>query len=281
MSRFFVQWPVQGGPILRISSDGKNLVRYSLDSTPSLQNGSISDFAPGIHGDIYLLVTLKGKSSISVFSKDGQFNSEIPLDIEGTLRQLAVFHSETLLVIGQRPGSGANGRNFAAIVNTRGLLIRDLTIDVNPSPSKDGEEKPQARGGSKPFDISVAETADDGNIYMFRFGSEGPVYVITPSGSTRNFPVTPPKGTHLNSIKVGHGRLVAMYSRSTEQSSGEAQIDSIRFAAFDVSDGRKVGEYEGSATSFGMGFACYKPDTFTFLGASPSGAMELQQASPR
>lgn len=56
-------------PVVRVSSDGEEIIRFTLAGAPGLVNGNIIDYAPGFHGEIYLLVADEKWTSYYVVSE--------------------------------------------------------------------------------------------------------------------------------------------------------------------------------------------------------------------
>src|SRR6202011_2748542 len=55
--RLYETGQIRGGPILKVSSDGKKTVRFSLNGQGNV--GGIQDFSPGTNGELYMLTRNK------------------------------------------------------------------------------------------------------------------------------------------------------------------------------------------------------------------------------
>ncbi len=286
-----------GGPILKVSSDGKRAVRFAMESVPDVGGAGILDFAPGPRGEVYLLASKRVESSgleeiyLITFDNDGKFRSKHQLDLSLRPKQIAAFSSGDFLIAGReipedKTTHPLNAKPFVGIFNGRGQFLRRLQLraDVEAKPetkkSPLGEEFQSIdRQYEKALGASLAEMSDDGNVYLMRQSPTGPVYVISPAGVlVRTIKLVPPSGATLSTVKTSRGHLVAEFLRFKPDGT---QIEAIFFDLYDLSNGKKVSEYSVTDARIGSALACYTADAFTFVGNDGDGHLALVRAKPR
>lgn len=278
--RLYETGNLRGGPILKISADGKKTVRFSLSGQKDV--GGIQDFSPGPDGELFLLTRNKDQTFILRYSSDGHLDgTESVENGQATLNQIAVFSSSEFLLGGKEELPAKEVSNalvekhslpFWGIFNPSGQLLKKLTPTVDHGESKEAEDS-----GKRPGPMN-AEPADDGNVYATRYGGLPQVQVISPSGAIRTVSLDVPKGVRLTSIKVAKGRIAAMFTEPKGENSVE--LSRIFFRIYDTGSGKQLAQYQASVSDFGLGLATYEPDVFTFLGADEKGKMQLQRGSP-
>ncbi|HXE90192.1 MAG TPA: hypothetical protein VNK82_04435 [Terriglobales bacterium] len=96
----------------------------------------------------------------------------------------------------------------------------------------------------------------------------------------RTLQLTPPESFRLREIKVGQGRIAAVYTRRPDRNRGET-TSAVTIAVIDAVTGEKQAEYFHQSPELGLGLACYTPDTFTFVGADRQGYLELIHAAAK
>jgi hypothetical protein len=270
--RLYETGKIRGGPILKVSSDGKKTVRFSLNGQGDI--GGIQDFSPGPNGELFMLTSNKEQTFILKYSAEGHLDTtEIVEKGTATLDQMAAFSSGGFLLGGKEdaPTLGKGSLPFWGIFNSRGQLVRKLasaSVEVS-------KETPNSASMSGPTN---AEPADDGNVYAMRYGASPSVEIISPTGDIRTLTLESPKDVTLTSIKVAKGKMAAMFAERKEGSAVE--ISGIFLRVYDIESGKQLAEYRASLSDFGMGFATYAPDAFIFLGSDQDGKMQLQRGSP-
>jgi hypothetical protein len=270
--RLYETSELRGGPILKVSSDGKKTVRFSLNGQGNV--GGIQDFSPGTNGELFMLTRNKEQTFILKYSSDGHLDATETVEKgPATLTQMAAFSSGDFLLGGKEdaPTLEKGSEPFWGIFNSRGQLLKKLTATPNDQVSKDGSN------GKGMSSLMNAELADDGNVYAMRYATPS-VEIISPSGGVRRLSLETPKGVRLTSIKVAKDRMAAMFTERKEGSSVE--ISGIFFRVYDTESGKQLAEYRASLSDFGMGLATYSSGVFTFLGSDEDGKMQLQRASP-
>jgi hypothetical protein len=208
---------VGAGPILRISPDGKTLVKYTLDAIPPevAADARIRSFAPGAGDELVVLLEKQGEETqhyLVRYGSDGEFRSSSRLDAPLRPSFLGTFPSGDLLIGGDElppdpktlPAGtpiSPNLKGFVGIFNNRGLLLRRIALKGDLKP-KDQKAKNPAGDPYFKQDIeyrtaivlSSAETGEDGNVYLMRNTPTGPVYVISPSGTVyKSISLIPPR----------------------------------------------------------------------------------------
>jgi hypothetical protein len=262
----------RGGPILKVSSDGKKTVRFSLNGHGDV--GGIQDFSPGTNGKLCMLTRNKQQTFILKYSSEGNLDATETVEKgPATLNQVAAFASGDFLLGGKEDATTVEKGSlpFWGIFNSRGQLLKKLAATPNDQVSKEGSNSASMSGPVN------AELADDGNVYAMRMATPS-IEVISPSGAIRTLELETPKGVRLSSIKVAKGKMAAMFTERKEGSSVE--ITGIFFRVYDTESGKQLAEYRASLSDFGMGLAVYTPDVFTFLGSDEDGKMQLQRGSP-
>jgi hypothetical protein len=273
-------------PVVRISADGEGTTRYSLDNVPDMQGGGIDDFTPATGGEVFLIAVKSGQKYLVTFDGDGKYVSKTVFDSEVDPKQIAAFESGDLFVAGTVGRAGSNGKRvrtaFAGVFNQDGKLLREVTINENNSSST---QRAQRRiMPATDLRVSTAQTGDDGNIYFVRYGSKL-IDVISPGGEIiRAIEVpAPDPAAVLNTFRVGSGRIAVMFivPKGQEGKARGGEISKVIFRIMEEGTGKEVAQYDGSSPKFGLGFACYDRNVFTFLGSTADGHMELDRGTPR
>jgi hypothetical protein len=269
-------------PVVRISFDGKHLLKFVSDSEKDFT--SIPDFWVADNGDVMLLAEKgHGQSYILQFDSDANYKGEIPLDVSVRASQLAVFPSGDYLIGGREvvpPGKGksiANGKPFIGIFNGRGQLIKQLHFerDVKPNP-----KQPSNKADLDYADMlvsSASEVSDDGSIYFVRHTPSGPIYLISDRGLVmKTWRLKPPEHSVLSTVKVARETLAAEFVLTA----GDGRAASVVMQIVDLHSGLKMTEYV-STPPLGPDFACYKPNSFKFIATDENGYITLTDAVGR
>jgi hypothetical protein len=271
--RLYETGKLGGGPILKVSSDGKETVRFSLDGQGDV--GTIQDFSPGTNGELFMLTRNREQHTFVLkYSSEGNLDTTETVERRSAiLGQMAVFSSGDLLLGGKEDATSLEKGSppFWGIFNSRGQLLKKLAV------KPDDQLSNRSPNRTSMSSLVNAELADDGNVYAMRFASPC-VQIISPSGNIRTLVLETPKGARLTSLKVAKDRLAAMFTERKEGSSVE--IAGIFLRVYDAESGKLVAEYQASRSDFGLGLATYAPDVFTFLGSDENGKMQLQRGSP-
>lgn len=277
-------------PVVRVSSDGKRTARFSPNAISGLDGAGILDFAPGAHGDMYLLTTGSPDNFddfyLATFDESGAFVSKTKLQSGMSASQLAVFGTGEFLISGRERTAGPKGpiygKAFTGIFDPHGLLITRVEPpgDVQPKADAAADDiaaRAAERDYGRALSLSTAETSSDGRVYLMRFGTDAPIFAITPSGDVTPIQVKIPAGTYLNSVKVDGSRMVTMFIRKEDPK--KARIAEVIFSLWDLNTEERIGDqFYGSAT-LGIGLVCYKSGVFTFVNAAEDGHLQLVHAS--
>ena len=270
------------GPLLKISSDGKDVVRYSLDSVPDIKEVAVMDFAVGSTGEVYFLVSSNGNAYVLRFDRDGTYDSTIRLRQDFAPSRIGIFGTGDLFISGMKTRSAASSQRApaSALVSSQGEVLKYIMLRRDLKSSARQKQKWSSQLSDRDFEQAVTgsfiESVDDGNVYVARRTPKGPIFVVSPSGAlVRTISLKPPTNAELSDIRVSHGRIAAMFVRK----GGSGGIERVIFSVIDASTGRAIAEYYHSSASLGAALACYVPNTFTFLASDES--LRIIRAEPQ
>jgi hypothetical protein len=279
------------GPIVRVANRGSKVTSYVYFD----QKGAIADtrtFAITPSGDyVYVLVTKRSKrptgepaesktateQSFSLqpylvrFSPDGTQLDEAALETPIIPLQAAVLADGSLIVAGLREIGPNTLRNFIGVFRHNGKLVRELTIPPEP------------------IDLfataySTFEMDIDGNLYLIRRGSEGPVHVISPVGDVlRTVVFTTPKGTRLLTGKAARNNFVAVSAKVVPtETPGAVVTEKVVVSVIDPHNGEIRAQYDASDRNLGIAnLVCYQANTFTALRRSTDGEVEIVRSTAK
>jgi len=271
-----VELPVGGsierGPLMRISANGRDVVRLEPNSVSGFASAGQVACALGRSGQAYVLVALgrKGKQSeqsIIAFDSKGRSSKPVQLaDIWG--KSLAVFDSGRFLIAGRSERGGAG----LYVAGADGQLIRQVALVKEPAESSaasvDGGEPEDA--GPPLSDSTFAEPTSDDHVIVVRRTTHGPVYRVSSSGEVvQKFDLVPPTGvTNIIAIKVSGSRLAVAYRTNRDEKGREEWV----LTTYDLTTEVRIAEY--TTNHLGV-FSCYtsdgSSDTFGFLRPEDDG----------
>jgi hypothetical protein len=296
-----------GGPVLKVSADAKKVTRFSLDvvSLELLKDRKhqdtdylrIRNFAPGRNGELFMILEKTPEESYLVqFDADGRYKSTSKIDARMRPTQIAAFGSGDLLIAGTEflpdpkklDASSPilnNPKPFTGLFNSRGQLLRRIVLHEDLEPKTEYEETPTGqkvvkidRDYEKSIAFSTAEAAADGNIYLMRYTTVGPVYVLSPGGVVvKTIRLKPPKDASLTDIKVAGGFMAAKYVRNKH---GTEYIDSVILSILNLQTGEEIAQYSHSDANIGSVFACFDLGSYTFLGNDDKYRFQLIRVAP-
>jgi hypothetical protein len=288
----YVRFAVAGleSAVTSIKENGKDVSSTRLSEIPDFSENDLYDFAPA-SGQVFLL-SGKGRPDgpttyyVSRFKADGAYISSTVIDIgfrpDFEPREIAAFPSGNLLIAGMVKGHDVPFIPFAAIFTDAGQFVRqvdlkgDLTDKDAKKESSDASFSP-AQQIRNLLEVSFLQTADDGNIYLMRHTPSGPVFVVSPGGSVRRVPLTPPaQGTDLQWIMASNGAIAAQY-RSLSPS--ERQTHYLVVLDASTNKVRETVRYVHEYNKNGGGMACYRNGTYTFIAGGPAGGLQLVKAT--
>lgn len=161
------------GPFLRVQADGARHVIYLLPSELVKASNLVWTVSPG--GRFYVLIENFKNHRLVHFNEDGSVAGIATLDIPpgADVRFIAITDDETVLLRGDvaSPNSPSTSRTgFAALLNSSGRLVRDLSPIALKTPSTSPADGP--------IDGDAVAGAD-GRFYVL---DEARVFVLNKSG---------------------------------------------------------------------------------------------------
>lgn len=279
-------------PITRVGPDGHERKMIGLSGTAYADKARIADFFPLPRGGVLLLVfdrlakLAPGEYRLLDFSDDGTLRHDTKLDLAFDPQHLAVFDNGEVLLAGRKPTSqgGGTGDPVMAIVDASGRVIRtvsatgELTVQEVKNWPKDGtgtEGLTNKERYDMALDLSIAETGDDGNVYLLRRGPEGPLFQVTPAGVVHAIPLPPLASATLMNVKIASGNLLLQYAeRSSKALTYVYRI--LDLSTFDV----KAEYSDGGPAYLGSALACYTLDGLTFVTRTGTQGLKIVAAKP-
>lgn len=268
-------------PVTKIYEESGKTVALDMNAVPGLRkNLPLEAYGVGQKGEVYVLVFPNADElDLVEFDDDGKYDATEKLELMLQPFQLVPFASGELLVAGEKLGGKdqpPTGEPLTAIFDRNGKLLKILSL---PGKAKKAAGfKPQAGGPN--FDpslsLGVAESSDDGNIYLMRATASPVIRVISPGGETlRTLKVQPPtKTARALALKAAGGKVIIEFGEPAEQ----GEFTTTVYSQIDALTGKTEIEYTTPA-SLGGAFACYTPNGFEFL-SSAGGHLTIVHASP-
>ncbi len=225
---------------------------------------------------LYMLVSPRepgGQFSIVRFDNDGAYRSATSIDAPG-FRPIAfaVFASGDFLITGwQEDGKGKLPKPYTGVWSSRGQFLARVRVPLS--------NKAESRSVLvDAVELSMAETAQDGYIYLALPGSRTTVHAISPAGQvSRTFTAIPPdQKAMLTGLKVGGGRLALAF----EEPPPKGGTAKLTIQILDTLTGEPMRTVFHQSYEIGTALACYVPDVFTFI-SSESGQMQMVHAAAR
>jgi hypothetical protein len=288
--------------ITRIDKNG-SAKRFVLASVPGFEKALILDFAPGSHGELYVLTSESNAAKIVKFDDDGDFSSAISVEGVASPRQIALFPSGEFLVAG-RENSASDSRPLMNVLSNSGRSLatvhpeKDVKIDdfrgsqeaaplssYSPLKNKGKAFQPNppepGRALSNSISLSIAEPGDDGLLYVMRpAGTYGLVLCIDAAGRIRRvFRLDGPQRSQIRNIKIAHNRIAAFFVLPSKDNSG---VFVGRIRIFDTQNGDAITEYSYEDEKIGTGFAAFDgAERFTFLSFDSQMHAQLVDLGPK
>ncbi len=284
-------------PLIKVSRDGRRVVRFDLSQLPKFKNTSqILDYAVSPNGDVFMLLARRSVEAgtpdefIVSFERHGEVASVVRVESgERRLRRLAAFASGEFLVAGW-DGEVGRGRPYLGIVDQSGRS----TARVRLSPAK-GELKPPVLEGRKTrselaaeidayqlaSELSLMVTTRDGFAYVATRGGNGPIYKVGSRGNVHRIfhPQRPDSDARLTDMRVSNGRMVLMYGIGMNQPRTRG-MPTIVLSVLDLATGDEVAQFTYSDPKIGLALVSYDRDGFTFLGNDGAGHLQFVSAQP-
>lgn len=272
-------------PLLRISSDGRQVLRVALTSIPGLEQMRLVDFAPASSGVLVLLSSSDGNSYfLAELDEKGALWRKSTLPAKLLPAQVAAFDNGNVLIAGRRTREEGQPstipQSFAAIFDRAGRLLFDVSLSEDPvsQPAAPDAQANVRRSVERILALSVAETTDTGYVYLGRHNPPGPVFLVASSGQVvATLRPEPPPGALLSSFKIAGTRLAALYVRPKEPSKPE--IQEVILSLWDTTNREKLAEYHHTSARIGSALACFNADVFTFLSSDDDNHLLLIHAS--
>lgn len=266
--------PMASDRVVRVAADGRSATTISRASIPGLDSRaelSLEAVAFDAAGALHVLVKGPADQFLASFASDGRYRSRTDVDYRHfAASSFAVFASGEFLVSGRSPETPTRGR--LAVLGASGGLFDVVLPEAAPT------AKPSRLTQLAYFDLAADEPAADGNVYYARPAPEGFVYAISPAGDIMSrFAIPSPRPkAGLAAIKVSGSRLAAIYREPGVEGEGMTSWVGVH----DLASGSRLAAY-GPVHNL---ILCYRsgggvPDSFTLLGMSGAGQLQLIEAS--
>ena len=175
------------------------------------------------------------------------------------------------------------GQPFTVLVDSSGRIVKAIRLsgDVEAPRRSEKPENPtqvqdQIQKDMSAIELGSATVGEDGSIYIMRATNPPRIYVLDPVGNqVRQFDIVPPgKNYEVVEFKVALGKVAAQFEAKQEGTSAAEQILSL----IDAETGDRLVDYV-SPKEIGGVLACYRPDSFLFLGQQ-EGRPVIQKVGP-
>jgi hypothetical protein len=289
----YFKW-LDSATVTKISSDGQQTARFSLDSVPDPQvkRGRFYSYALNGEGELFALVRTQRQSLVVSFDKEGKYEGTVALKAPAVFPyRLAVFPTGEFLLAGVMPakeGSLAGEAPYTAIFDAQGELVKRLSLtqdNASKATSAEGKRKVTGERAGEDSDFeSVIGGGDvtigpDGYAYLTRNSASPIVYVISSQGTViRRMVLHAPAGglRPIGAPLTAPGELVVPFGKGI---SGRTLRRPELYSVYNAQTGDHVIDYEASPDLSG-GMLCYAHDAFIFVGGQ-DGHMALISATPR
>lgn len=221
----------------------------------------------------------KPKFFVSIFDKDGNYRSHIPIDEEIVPTQLVAFATGDFLLAGRkekRTKEGVSSRPFVGVFDREGKKVKDLSLEGEERFAKEmsdvGNKGPAGNESFQAIDLSRLVLGPEGNAYLMRFTSPPQLHVIDPSGNVvKSFRIDPPLPGMLSYGIQASANYIAVRFRPPTGGGG------VLIKTVSPLTGEQINLF---STDVSGAFACYTaPDRFHFL-TSRKKRMATVIASP-
>jgi hypothetical protein len=298
--------------LVGISSDGKNVIRFSTSKISDVTNPTVLKFFV-TDSDVYLLMTgavREGKIVemrrpdgtveklqsatenyfIAHFQHDGSYISSVPLDVPFIPLQFGVFTNGNFLVGGEVARThaprialvGSNGQ-FNRFVELEG----DIRLDVEPQ-----QAQAQGSGENKSTTLPlVGKRFGEGfadamrlttivpygqNLLLVRKGQKTPVFSIAPGGEVQTVNLEVPDGYSLADLRTSRNAWIGLFTHRISDTQG------VEFQSYSLNPqtGNAIERY--SYPKFlGFGLACVHDTELVFLTRENDKLMLVKVAPSR
>jgi hypothetical protein len=284
------------GPIVKIDRDGKRAALFDPAAFSKLDLSRSDSFTPSSDGGIYQIAqagVVKPQIYVLHYSSDGSASSPVRLDADFEVYSFAAFAEGNFLASGMDrdvTSSRDRGKAVTAVFSADGRRLGAVSFAHPPHSNKTATGGAATSGGapkqlawpdSSPedattplLDLSLAQTASDGNVYVLHPGSPAVVYVISPDGNVeRALKLKTDSGDDIfaSAFHVSGNRLAVTLSR------GKSAAQTI--VVMDAQTGQPFARYSVSV-DVGPMFACYSANesSFTFLNLGEGNTLQVIRA---
>ncbi len=296
------------GTVVRISGDGKEVSRLSLESVEGFEEADMLTFALGADSRAHLLVRQLAPAPdgsqpneppatdlfILSFAPEIKLVAQTPLDFKGKPRQLAALPNGNFVVAGKtaRDESHPNGLPFVGVFDSHGQLLKEVVLSGDNQPSElsvriPGREPKTMQLRDLAYDLTIefsnAGVSEDGTIFLARQSRQGPIFMISPTTEdvAGAIQFTPPKGTVLFSLKPSGRYVVAKFVRLELIRPREFESVEVHYLVLDPQTGEAIAHYIPSPELMKAWFVCSFGQDFLFLHAlAEPGKVVLMKATP-
>jgi len=176
-------------PIAKLSADGMLLAQIDFEQVPGFEKGIVEDFAPGPHGETYVVgnALLRGSPETGLdydpsltllrFDTTGHLIARRALTRKIAHPRMAVFSSGDALIVGLAFDGPYRGLSLAALVSSEGVLIRETRLPemfTNREPTYNSAHQPKTKSP-----MLMPMLADGDRIVILREGKTGAVAFIS------------------------------------------------------------------------------------------------------
>jgi hypothetical protein len=202
-------------PVVKISPEGEAKGTFSLEAVGGFTESTISDFAVGPGGEVYILAIgakehQEPEVDVFAFAEDGSYRWNVKLEEFFSADHLAFFPSGEFLVAGTRrgkaapvpPGAGPEAARektppvlepYTAVFDRGGRVVRKLTLPGDVQLGDASLSAEQKFAVQAAISVGTAVTGDDGNVYLMRRTEKALVFVLSADGTVvRRFELEPP-----------------------------------------------------------------------------------------
>jgi hypothetical protein len=286
----------------RVSAQATTVKTFGLEGTRYHGHAHIWDFTPSQNGGIhevifYRLPDVGVGYRLLTFDKDGKLDRDVALDIDFEASHIAALGDGNFVVEGRKSTperGGHTGSPTMAIVSDQGQLLRNLKlVDDVQSPVAQNDMK--STGGNsdlakkteqfnQSINLSTAQTADNGNVYVLRQSPTGPLFEISSSGTVRTKQLPRYGDALINLAIVARGQLLLHYVVPVEAGEGVyKKTDTGFYSLYELGDMHKIAEYvlDPASPLRNSMPVCYESNQLSFLRVDSNHHPVLLIARPQ
>ena len=281
--------------VVRFPHDASSFAKFSIDSVPGLERGTITDFELEPGGDLFVLArqVLKysdveeplkfGKTLLIRYDQNGRVLSRLELKLNTTdfsPTGIAMLRRDEILVVG---GHSVNGKTFVIcqVFRQDGTLRRRFTLNPAGTKTSNGKAVRSTRV-VEPLALKAG-----GAIYVLRGTTTEPIYVLSESAELVRTIQLKPTEIEFDSPKLLGAELVVqehhpIVDQPVDPRTGPVfrQPQPVELPVFSLVTGKVVDRYIWHNESASL--ACAAPESLTFIGQDPTSgfAWSVFEASP-